>query len=198
VTTTVLLVRHGSTDHLGHVISGRMEGVPLNDAGRREARRLAERLRGEDLAALYTSPVQRARETAAPVAEALGFGAVEDERLVEIDFGEWTGRRFGELGGDPRWRQWNEARASTRAPGGETMGEVQARLSAWLDDARARHPEARVAAVTHADVIKAVLADILGFSIDHHDRIEISPGSVTALAVGGWGRKVISVNEAPR
>jgi probable phosphoglycerate mutase len=198
VTTTVFLVRHGSTDHLGHVISGRMEGVPLNDRGRGEAQAAAERLRAERVEALYTSPVQRTQETAAALSEALGLEPRVDERLLEIDFGDWTGKAFAELDGDDHWRRWNDARAGTRAPGGETMDEVQARLRGFLDDAKVRHPGGRVAAVSHADVIKAVLADALGFSIDRHASIEINPGSVSALAVGDWGTKVLSVNEAPR
>jgi len=198
VTTTIFLVRHGSTDHLGHVISGRMEGVALNDRGRRDAEAAAGRLRAERIEALYTSPVQRAQETAAPLATALGLQAQVDERLLEIDFGDWTGKRFDELDGDDGWRRWNDARATARAPSGETMAEVQSRLRAFLSDAQARHPEGRVAAVSHADVIKALLANVLGFSMDRHAAVEISPGSVTALCVGDWGTKVLSVNEAPR
>ena len=197
MTTTVFLVRHGSTDHLGHVISGRMGGVALKAAGQAEARRVAARLRAERVAALYTSPLQRARETAAPLADALGVEATVDERLLEIDFGDWNGKRFQELDGDPVWRAWNDARASTRAPNGETMGEVQVRLRDFLDEVSTRHPDGRVAAVSHADVIKAVLADVLGFSMDRHAAIEISPGSVSALAaVASRSKRLMSPSPA--
>jgi probable phosphoglycerate mutase len=198
VTTTVFLVRHGSTDHLGHRISGRMDGVALNDLGRREVRWAAERLRGEGITALYTSPLQRTRETAAAIGEALELAPVVDDGLLEIDFGDWTGAAFADLDGDPAWRAWNESRSTARAPNGEAMTEVQARLAGWVDEARAWRPEGRICAVSHADAIKALLAHALGFSLDRHWALEISPGSVSVLCAGDWGMKVLSVNEACR
>jgi broad specificity phosphatase PhoE len=198
VSTTVFLVRHGSTGHLGKRISGRLDGVPLNEAGCGEAEAVARRLRDERLDAVYTSPLQRTRETAAPIAQACAVEPVVDEDLLEIDFGGWTGKTFIELDQDPAWTRWNAARESARAPGGEDMSEVQARLRRFLEHARRRHSDGRIAAVTHADVIKAVLAEVLGFSLDRHDRLEVNPGSVTALVTGDWGTKVLSVNEGPR
>jgi len=198
VTTTVFLVRHGSHDRLGRVLCGRMDGVTLSDVGRQESLAVAERLKGEGLAAVYSSPLERTRQTADPIAAAAGLPVRVDEALLEIDFGAWTGKAFEELRDDPEWACWNTARAVSRPPGGEAMVEVQARLRGWLDRTRAAHPEARIAAVTHADVIKALVAHILGFSLDQHDRLEISPGSVTALVAGDWGAKILSLNEANR
>jgi len=198
VTTTVFLVRHGSTDHLGHVISGRMDGVALNDAGRREVAAVAGRLRHERIGALYTSPLQRTRETAEAIGDALGLEPQADAALAEIDFGDWTGARFADLDGDPAWRRWNDERSAARAPNGETMAEVQDRLVRWIEAARARHPEGRVCAVSHADVIKALVAHVLGFSLDRHGALEVGPGSVSVLCAGDWGMKVLSVNEACR
>lgn len=198
MTTTVFLVRHGSTDHLGHVISGRMDGVALNDAGRREVAAVAGRLRHERIGALYTSPLQRTRETAEAIGDALGLEPQADAALAEIDFGDWTGARFADLDGDPAWRRWNDERSAARAPNGETMAEVQDRLVRWIEAARARHPEGRVCAVSHADVIKALVAHVLGFSLDRHGALEVGPGSVSVLCAGDWGMKVLSVNEACR
>ncbi|WP_334162966.1 histidine phosphatase family protein [Phenylobacterium sp.] len=198
MTTTIFLVRHGSTDHLGQVISGRMDGVALNDAGRREAAAVAGRLRGEGLEALYASPLQRTRETAAAIGGALGLEPQAEDGLLEIDFGDWTGARFADLDGDPAWRRWNDERSAARAPNGETMAEVQDRLVRWVETARTRHPGGRVCAVSHADVIKALLAHVLGFSLDRHAAIEVGPGSVSVLCAGDWGMKVLSVNEACR
>jgi probable phosphoglycerate mutase len=198
VTTTVFLVRHGSTDHLGHRISGRMDGVALNGAGREEAQRAALRLAGERLEALYTSPIQRTQETARAISAATGLEPQVDEALLEIDFGDWTGAEFGALDGDADWRAWNETRASARTPGGESMGEVLARWRGFLEATRRRHPDARVAAVSHGDVIKTVVADVMGFSIDRHMAFEISPGSVSTLVAGDWGMKMLSINEVPR
>lgn len=197
MTTTVFLVRHGSHDRLGKVLCGRMDGVTLSETGRRDAERLAGRLAGENLAALYTSPLARTQETAGPIAAACGLEAVEDADLVEIDFGAWTGKPFEELHDDPAWARWNAARAMARPPGGESMVEVQARLRRWLDRVRLVHPEQRVAAVGHADPIKALVGHVLGFSMDQHDRLEVSPGSISVIVAGDWGAKVMSVNEIP-
>jgi probable phosphoglycerate mutase len=195
VTTTVFLVRHGSHDRLGKVLCGRMDGVSLSDRGKQEAEAVARRLAGEGLAAVYTSPLSRTRETAEPIARAAGLEPIAEDDLLEIDFGAWTGRAFAELEGDGAWVRWNRERAAARPPGGESMAQVQARLERWLERAWSRRPGERIAAVTHADVIKAVVADVLGFSLDRHDRLEVTPGSVSILAGGDWGAKVISLNE---
>lgn len=198
MTTTVFLVRHGSTDHLGHVISGRMDGVALNDAGHREAAAVAGRLRDQGIEAIYTSPLQRTRETAGAIGEALGLEPRAEDGLLEIEFGDWTGARFADLHGDPAWRRWNDERSAARAPNGETMGEVQDRLVRWIETTRVRHPEGRICAVSHADVIKALLAHVLGFSLDRHAALEVGPASLSVLCAGDWGMKVLSVNEACR
>jgi probable phosphoglycerate mutase len=198
VTTTVFLVRHGSHDRLGRVLCGRMAGVELSEAGHADAQRAAERLRREDLTAVYTSPLERTRQTAEPLAAAAEAPLEVSDDLVEIDFGAWTGARFDELNGDPRWAAWNADRSTARPPGGESMLEVQARLRRWLDETCARHPEQRVAAVSHADAIKALLAHALGLSLDQHHRFEVSPGSISTIVAGDWGLKVLSINEVPR
>lgn len=175
-----------------------MDGVSLNDFGRTEAERAAARLADERLDALYTSPIQRTQETAQAIAAATGLEPQLDEALFEIDFGDWTGAAFAALDGDPDWRAWNLARATARAPGGESMDEVRARWRGFLEGVRRRHPEGRVAAVSHGDVIKTVVADVVGFSIGRHMAFEISPGSVSTLVAGDWGMKMLSINEVPR
>lgn len=198
MTTTVFLVRHGSHDRLDRVLCGRMDGVRLSEDGRREAEALATRLAGEDLSAVYASPLARTLETAQPIAAGARLAPIADEDLLEIDFGDWTGKPFETLHDDPAWAVWNRARSLARPPGGESMLEVQARLKRWLDRVRGRHAGERIAAVTHSDVIKALCAHALGFSLDQHDRLEVSPASVTALAAGDWGVKVLSLNETLR
>jgi probable phosphoglycerate mutase len=198
VTTTVFLVRHGSHDRLDKVLCGRMDGVSLSAAGRREAEALATRLRAESLAAVYASPLARTVETAQPIAAAAGLSPIADEDLTEIDFGDWTGRPFEALRDDPAWPVWNRARSLARPPGGESMLEVQARLKRWLDRVCERHAGERIAAVTHSDVIKALAAHALGFSLDQHDRLEVGPASISVLAGGDWGVKVLSLNETLR
>jgi broad specificity phosphatase PhoE len=199
VAATVFLVRHAAHDRVDSVLCGRMPGVGLGEAGRRQAEALARRFAaagGGGVDAVWTSPLQRARETAEPVAARIGLPVRVSGALCEIDFGAWTGQAFDALRDDPRWRRWNEARAGGRPPGGESMAEAQARAVGEVERARAEHPDGAVVLVSHGDVIKAVLAGVLGLSLDAHARFEISPASVSALAVWDGGGKVLSMNEA--
>jgi probable phosphoglycerate mutase len=195
VTTTVFLVRHGSHDRLGKILCGRMDGVALSDQGRAEAEQVARRLAGEGLAALYVSPIQRAQETAVPIAAALGLPPQVDDDLSEVHYGEWTGARVEDLQGDPRWARWNAVRGQGAVPGGERALEVQLRMVRWLSRAMERHPDQTIAAVGHGDPIKSILSHALGLSLDRYDRFEISPASVSVLVAGDWGMKVLSLNE---
>ncbi len=198
MTTTVFFVRHGSHDYLGKVLCGRAEGVNLNDIGRAEAEAAARRLAGEGIEAVYASPLARTRKTAEPIARISGVDCWPEEAINEVDFGDWSGRPFAALAGDPDWDRWNDDRQATRPPGGETMQEVQARVAGFLKLVRSRHPDGRIAAVAHGDVIKAALSHALGLPINHLHRFEISPASISVLLVGAWGMKVHSINEAPR
>lgn len=198
MSTTVFFVRHGSHDRLGRVLCGRMPGVTLSETGREEARAAGRRLAGEDVAAVYSSPMERTRETAGLMAEALSVPVEVDELLNEIDYGEWTGATFDALHQDPHWALWNNEKAVTRPPGGEAMIEVQARLRRFVDAVQARHPEQRICAVTHGDPIKAILAHATGMPLDNLGRVEISPASISVLVAGDWGMKVLSINEAAR
>jgi probable phosphoglycerate mutase len=196
MTTTMYFVRHASHDRLDKVLCGRMPGVELNQAGRGQARRLAGRLQAERIAAVFSSPLCRALQTATPIARALGLDVHVEDALNEIDLGAWSGRAFHQLADDPDWRGWNDDREHARPPGGESMQQVQGRLRSWIDTTCERYCDAGVVAVTHGDVIKAVLADSLDMSVSRHDRIEISPASVSVLLAGRWGRKIHSINEA--
>src|SRR3712207_871420 len=157
-----------------------MPGVGLGEDGRSQADALARRFAsGGGVDAVWTSPIQRARETAEPIAGRLGLLAWDSDALCEIDFGDWTGQAFENLRDDPHWRRWNEARGSERPPGGESMAEAQARAVGEVERVRAEYPNGRVVLVSHGDIIKAVLADVLGLSLDAHACFEISPGSVS-------------------
>ena len=195
MTTTLHLVRHGSHGRLDRVLCGRMEGVSLSDQGRAEVERTAARLKREAPAALYSSPLERCRETADAAAAVLGLSVTLDDGLVEIDFGEWTGRTFDELKTDPRWDTWNTRRTLARPPGGETLGEAQMRAARAVEAIRAAHPEGSVVLVTHSDIVKALAAHWLGLSLDFHGRFEVSPASLTTAVVGDWGAKLIRLNE---
>jgi probable phosphoglycerate mutase len=196
--TRLFLVRHGSHDLLGKRLCGRMPGVDLNAEGQVQARRAAAWLGDEAIAAVYSSPLERAAQTARPIAERHGLDVQTAEALDELDLGEWTGAPLDALRPRGDWQWWNSARGQHRPPGGETMLDVQLRMARWLESVRRSHPEDRVAAVTHGDVIKATLTFVLGLSIDHHDRFEIDPGSVSAIEVADWGLKVRFVNRVPQ
>ena len=191
------LVRHAAHELVDRVLCGRMPGVRLGEEGRAQARRLADRLSRERVAAIHTSPLERARETAAPIAETFKLTPEMCEAINEIDVGEWAGRKFAMLEDDPRWAAWNSARGVTRAPGGETMLEVQARVIGHLERACRSHPDQAVVLVSHADVIKAALLYVLGMPLDSYRLFDISPASISTLVIGDWGAKVIAMNEVP-
>lgn len=195
MTTTVFLVRHAAHDRLNRILCGRMPGVTLGAEGRAQAAALAERLARENVAAVYVSPLERARETAETLSQRLGIAAHVVDELNEIEIGAWTGRAFDELRDDPHWTRWNTARSVTRPPGGETMLEAQARIVGGIERLCAAHPDQSIALFSHADVIKAALAYHLGLPLDAILRFEISPASVSTLVVGDWGAKVIRMNE---
>ena len=196
MTATILLVRHAAHDHLGRILSGRMPGVPLSGAGRAQAAALGARLSAEPLRAIQSSPVQRARETADAIAAAAGgCNVTQADALDEIDFGGWTGATFAALEEDAAWRHWNAARSQACPPGGETMAQAGARLMRHAAALAARHDGAMIALVSHCDVIRAAVAGWLGLSLDHALRFDIDPASVSRIAMGEWGARVMTLNE---
>ncbi len=192
--STFLLIRHADTDAVGRFIAGRGPGVPLNANGRVQLGRLVQRVSALAPTALYCSPLERTRETAAPLAAALALELHMTAELNEIDFGEWTGRTFAELEPDPLWRRYNLYRSVTRIPGGEVMSEVQDRAVAFVQMLRERHENEVVALVTHGDVIRATLAYYLGLAMDMFLRVEIDPASITAIRLDDGGPHVLYVN----
>ena len=179
--STLLLIRHGLCDPVGKSIAGRSPGVHLDKNGHRQARSLAKALDRLPIAAVYSSPLDRARETAGRLAERFGLEVRNSSGLEELDYGDWTGRTLDSLAADPIWQQFNRQRAATRIPRGETMGEVVDRATSAVDEMRAEHPDALVAAVTHGDVIRALLASWAGMPLDHMLLLEIAPASLSAV-----------------
>jgi len=193
--STFYLIRHAITDFVGKAIAGWTPGVCLNDEGRAQAERLAWKLLGRGITKVYSSPLERALETAGPIAEALGLRVEVRDALGEVRFGDWDGKRLDELDRDPRWRLFNQYRSGTRAPGGELMIESQARIVSELECLRARHPAETIAAVCHADIIRAALAYYVGIPIDLYQRIEISPASFSILTLDDSGPRILKLNE---
>lgn len=189
--TLLLLVRHGQTPTTGTVLPGRAPGLHLSDAGLAQAERVAERLAGLAVDALYTSPLERARETAAPTASRLGLTATVEDGLLECDFGEWTGAKLTRLMRLPEWATVQRAPSTFRFPGGESFTEMQARICGALDRLRSRHEGGVVVCFSHADPIKAAVAQAMGTHLDLFQRIVVSPGSVSAIAVPPSGAPVV-------
>lgn len=195
MTATILLVRHAAHVELGLTLSGRRRDIALSEEGLEQAEILGDLLGTEEIAAVYSSPRERAWYTARDIAEPHGLKVQVEERLDEIDFGEWTGRSFTELDGEPVWIEWNEQRATARPPGGESMGEAVDRAMAFLSEAAGRHEGEAIVALTHCDIIRGIIARCLGLSLDNVLRFDIDPASVSQVALGAWGSRVISVNE---
>jgi probable phosphoglycerate mutase len=197
VTTTLYLIRHGTHALLGKVLTGRMPHVHLDSHGQQEAQRLAQRFAHEAVNAVVSSPIDRARETAAPIAERLGTEVELSEGFNEVDVGTWTGRTFSDLQADPGWLQWNTRRSLARPPNGESMLDVQCRAVREVERIQAKHSGGCALVVSHGDVIRAALLYYLGMPLDHFDRIEVAPGTVSTLVIGDWGAKIPSFGEAP-
>jgi probable phosphomutase (TIGR03848 family) len=193
--TTVLLVRHGQTTTTGQILPGRASGLHLAVTGIAQAQRAADRLGAlGKVAAVYASPLERTRETAAPVAKACGVRVKIERGLIECDFGDWTGKKLADLMKLPEWRQVQSAPSTFRFPHGESFTEMQARIDAALDRLVARHPGERIVVVSHADPIKAAVAQASGIHLDLFQRIVISPCSVTPLLLGAGSPVVLAVN----
>jgi probable phosphoglycerate mutase len=155
--TTFLLIRHGANDFIGHTLVGRRPGVHLNAEGRAQAESLVPRLAGMPIRALYSSPLERAQETAAPLAERLGLPVQTLNDIIEIDPGDWAGRTIDELRDDPVWDAYNAYRCGNRCPNGELVIELQARVVTALERLRHEHDGEVVALFSHADPIKAAV-----------------------------------------
>ncbi len=195
--TTFLLVRHGAHDWLGRGIAGRLDGVSLNARGWLQAEGLVRRLEGRDIAAIYSSPQPRARETVAPLAGRRKLPIRELPAFDEIDFGRWTGRTFDELRQDAeRWQTWCERRSQAQPPGGEAFTQVRDRVVRAMEDLRARYPAGTVLIASHGDVVKIAIATALYLSLDHLERFDIAPASVSVIEAGEGWQQVRLVNGA--
>jgi probable phosphoglycerate mutase len=190
-----LYVRHGQTPTTGSVLPGRAKGLHLADAGREQAEAVAARIAElKSVDAIYASPLERTKETAAPIAKRRGLKVQADKGLLECDFGEWTGRSLKELAKLPEWSTVQRYPSGFRFPLGESFAEMQTRITGAVADIVKRHPGGTVVAVSHADPIKAAVASALGTHLDLFQRIVISPCSVTTIAYGPTGPVVLNVN----
>jgi probable phosphoglycerate mutase len=188
-------VRHGHTTTTGKVLPGRARGLHLDDTGRSQAQAVAERLAIlKSVDAVYASPLERARETAAPIAARRGLRVRIDRGLLELDIGEWTGDELKVASRRPEWKAVQAYPSGFRFPGGESFVEMQGRMVAAVARIRAAHPGQTVVAVSHADPIKAAVGHALGAHLDLFQRFTVSPCSVSAVSYADGGPMVLSVN----
>jgi probable phosphoglycerate mutase len=196
----VFLVRHGQTPTTGTTLPGRANGLHLADKGREQASAVAERLapfKGK-VAAVYASPLERTRETASPIAKQLGLRVRTSRGLLECDFGDWTGQDLKTLMKLPEWKQVQRYPSGFRFPSGESFVAVQTRMVDTVNRLVESHRGKVVVAVSHADPIKAVVAQAVGTHLDLFQRIVVSPCSVTAIAYGTDSPVVLCVNSIGR
>jgi probable phosphomutase (TIGR03848 family) len=197
---TVILLRHGrSTSNTAGVLAGRSEGVDLDDKGREQAAGLVDRIGELPIRAIVCSPMLRCRRTVEPLAESLFLDPLIEERLAEVDYGEWTGRKIGELAKEPLWRVVQAHPSAAVFPGGEGLAQVQARAVAAV-----REHDQRLAGVhggdvlwvacTHGDVIKSLIADAFGTHLDSFQRITADPASVSVISYTPLRPFVLHVN----
>ena len=191
----VLLVRHGQTPTTGATLPGRAPGLHLADKGHEQAEAVAQRLAElKKISAVYASPLERTRETAAPIGKVAKQRVRIDRGLLECDFGAWTGKKLKDLMKKPEWRTVQRYPSGFRFPDGESFAEMQNRITSTLHRLADAHRGQVIVAVSHADPIKAAVAAALGTHLDLFQRIVISPCSVTAILYGAEGPVVLTVN----
>ena len=193
--TLVLLVRHGQTTTTGTTLPGRAKGLHLSELGVSQAQAAAQRItKLTNVDAVYASPLERTRETAAPIAKALGLKVLTERGLLECDFGEWTGGSLAKLRKTPEWATVQSHPSGFRFPGGESFAEMQIRTTSTLDRLAHNHRGRTIVCVSHADPIKAALAHSLGTHLDLFQRIVVSPCSISAVLLSSGTPIVLSVN----
>ena len=195
----LLLVRHGENDYTRtHKLAGRLPGVHLNEHGQKQAQALGEALKDVPIKAIYSSPLERAVETATPIAKARELKLHIEKGLLETNVGKWQGRSLASLRLQKQWKVVQQAPSRAQFPEGETFYELQTRVAAALDAIVRNHkPKDIIACVFHADPIKLAIAHYIGLPLDNFQRLSCDTGSITALAIGEMGVNLIKSNQRP-
>ena len=193
--TTILLVRHGQTPTTGRLLPGQAPGLHLSDDGRKQAEAAAARIaKLKSVSAIYASPLERARETALPIARVRDLAVRIERGLMDLDVGRWTGERLDRVSKRPEWSTVQRNPSGFRFPDGESFMEMQTRMADTLVRLVERHRGGVVVAVSHADPIKAALAHALGMHLDLFQRLNVAPGSITTIAYSGGPPMVLGMN----
>jgi probable phosphomutase (TIGR03848 family) len=195
--TTLFLIRHATNDFVKDVrLAGWLPDIHINDEGHQQAEQMAARMDKVKLAAIYSSPLERAVETAEYLARPRRLEIRQREGLGEIHIGAWEGQKIEELNQTDEWRMFQFYPSGARPPSGETGRQLQMRAVDEVEAICTAHPEGAVAVVSHSDTIKAIVAHYAGIHLDLFQRLVISPASVTVLWIGPWGPRLIRFNDA--
>ncbi len=192
----LLLIRHALNDWMGKRIAGWTPGISLNEKGREQAARLAQWLEPVPLEAVYSSPLERAVETAEPIADSHQLELAIREAIGESRYGELDGKPIEEIFKTDLWEKWRLHPSRTRFPGAETTYEVQVRVVEQLEQMLKEHPEGNIAVVTHADPIRVAVAHYIGLPLDLVGRLWVSPASVTVLRFDEWGPRLTRLSHS--
>tara|TARA_B100001250_G_scaffold414612_1_gene454621 strand:+ start:803 stop:1444 length:642 start_codon:yes stop_codon:yes gene_type:complete len=195
--TLVLLVRHGQTPTTGIELYGRKPGVHLSDKGLDQAKNVAQRISAmgrQRFEAIYCSPLERTKQTAQAISSELELKVKQDRGLLELDVGDWTGRKLTQLRKLKSWSSVQKYPSGFRFPNGESFTEMQTRMAGTVNRLVERHPGKAIVAVSHADPIRALVAHAMGTHLDLFQRTVVSPCSVTAILYTPNGPVVLSVN----
>lgn len=192
--TTLLLVRHGHTDAAGKRLTGWSAGVHLNTLGRQQAQELVERLDGIRIDTIVSSPLERCRETAAPLAKARGLPIRVRRAWIEVGYGDWTGRSISQLRRSKLWRRMMVTPSNIRFPGGESLLEVQMRVADAALGLASEHPRGVVVVISHADAIRLLVTHLAGMHLDHVHRLQIDTASITAIELSEGMPRLLAVN----
>jgi probable phosphomutase (TIGR03848 family) len=195
----VLLIRHGENEYVKKGrLAGRLPGVHLNEKGLAQSAQLAELLKEAPIMAVYSSPLERTMETAAPIAAAHGLEVIPRMGLTEVDFGEWQDQTLKSLRRLKLWKVVQGAPSLMNFPGGESFAAAQLRIASEIQELCSRH-EAKdlVVCVSHSDAIKLAVAYFIGLPLDHFQRLHVAPASITGLMLGEKDSALMSLNFDP-
>ncbi len=196
----ILLIRHGENEYVRtNKMAGRIAGIHLNEKGRKQAEALGEALKDFPITAIYSSPLERAMETAQPIAKVRNLEIIQEPELLEADLGTWEGRSWKVLRLTKAWKVVQNAPSRFRFPEGESFAEAQLRYVNALERIAKKHnkPKDIVAAVFHADPIKLAVSYFLGLPLDQFQRLSCNTGSVTMLHLSESGANLVTLNQRP-
>jgi broad specificity phosphatase PhoE len=190
-------VRHGTNDFIGKAIAGRTFGVHLNAAGREQAQRIADRLANEGIQRIICSPMERCRETVEPLATRINVPVEISEAVIEVNFGDYSGKTLKELESIPDWKKWNSNRTLMHLPSGENIGQVQSRMVQELLRLRRESTGQKIAIFSHGDPLRSIICYFLGVSLDIMSRVEINPGSISVVTLFENDVRINLLNSIP-